>query len=493
MSDQDRRITPAQRGVGDMDVEEFRQAAHDVADRVADYLQKLQSYPVLPDIEPGSVRARLPEAPPEQPEPLDGILEDYASLIEPNITHWQHPGFMAHFSSVASGPGILGEWLSAGLNSNVMFWRNAPASTELEEVVVDWLRGMLGLPEVFDGMFTDTASISSMLSVVAARHAIPGLKSREQGLCGRQDFGRLRLYTSAEAHMSIEKAAIVTGVGREGVCRVPVDEQYRMIPQALEAAIKQDRAAGWLPFCVVGTIGTTSSTSVDPSRPLAEICKREGLWFHIDAAYAGAAALLPESRHLFEGWEGADSIVFNPHKWLFTPFDASLLLFREPEKFREAFSLVPEYLKTNVVGDVHNYNEYGVQLGRRFRALKLWMLIRYFGVDGLRARIRNQCAMAQRLKGWIEAEPDWQLMAPLPFATLCFRYQPDALADEDVDRLNEAIMNAVNRDGRIFLSHTRLNGRLVIRVSLGNPRTTDEHLERCWMLLREAAELTRGC
>jgi aromatic-L-amino-acid decarboxylase len=493
MSDQDRRITPAQRGVGDMDVEEFRQAAHDVADRVADYLQKLQSYPVLPDIEPGSVRARLPEAPPEQPEPLDGILEDYASLIEPNITHWQHPGFMAHFSSVASGPGILGEWLSAGLNSNVMFWRNAPASTELEEVVVDWLRRMLGLPEVFDGMFTDTASISSMLAVVAARHAIPGLNSREQGLCGRQDFGRLRLYTSAEAHMSIEKAAIVTGVGREGVCRVPVDEQYRMIPQALEAAIKQDRAAGWLPFCVVGTIGTTSSTSVDPSRPLAEICKREGLWFHIDAAYAGAAALLPESRHLFEGWEGADSIVFNPHKWLFTPFDASLLLFREPEKFREAFSLVPEYLKTNVVGDVHNYNEYGVQLGRRFRALKLWMLIRYFGVDGLRARIRNQCAMAQRLKGWIEAEPDWQLMAPLPFSTLCLRYQPDALADEDVDRLNEAIMNAVNRDGRIFLSHTRLNGRLVIRVSLGNPRTTDEHLERCWMLLREAAELTRGC
>jgi len=499
MNDDERRITPAQEGLGDMDVEEFRQAAHNVADRVADYLKKLQSYPVLPDIEPGAVRSRLAEAPPEEPEPLDGILDEYASLIEPNITHWQHPGFMAYFSSVASGPGILGEWLSAGLNSNVMFWRNAPASTELEEVVVDWLRQMLGLPDVFDGMFTDTASVSSLLSVVVARHSVPGLESREQGLCGREGFGRLRLYASTEAHMTIEKAAIVAGVGLEGVCRIPVDAQYRMLPEALESAIKQDRAAGWLPFCVVGTIGTTSSTSVDPPRALAEICKREGLWFHIDAAYAGVTALLPENRPVFEGWEDADSIVFNPHKWMFTPFDASLLLFREPDKFREAFSLVPEYIKTNVTGMVHNYNEYGVQMGRRFRALKLWILIRYFGVEGIRARIRNHIAMAQQFKGWIESEQDWELMAPVPFSTVCFRYRPTTPAQQSaertnewLDRLNEAIMDAVNRDGRIFLSHTRLDGCFVIRVSLGNPRTTTEHLERCWMLLSEAAENERG-
>lgn len=484
-----KKISPAQQGLGDMDLPEFRDAAHNVADRVADYLERLESYPVLPDVRPGSIREQLPGAPPAEPEPMERILEDYARLIEPYVTHWQHPGFMAYFPSVASGPGILGEWLATGLNSNVMLWRNAPSSTELEELVVSWLRQMLGLPGEFDGMFTDTASVSSLLSLVAARHAVPGLDSRGQGLAGREGIGRLRIYVSTEAHSSIEKAAIVIGVGQAGVRRIPADETFRMRPDLLEQAVAEDRQQGWLPFCVVATLGTTSSTSMDPAGPLADICGRERLWLHVDAAYAGAAAMLPEMRPLFDGWERADSIVFNPHKWLFTPFDASLLLFRSPETFRDAFSLVPEYLKTSVGGPVHNFNEYGVQLGRRFRALKLWMQIRYFGVEGIAARLREHCRMAGEFASWVEAEPGWELLAPVPFATVCFRRRPSAeVSEEELDRVNEAILDEVNRSGRIFLSHTRLNDRFTLRVCVGNPRQTMDHVRDCWALLKQAAD-----
>ena len=492
---QRRKLTPAQLGLGDMDPAEFREAAHRVADKVADYLEGLETYRVLPDLEPGSIRERLPGEPPAKPEPLEEILSDYARLIEPNITHWQHPGFMAYFTSVACGPGILGEWLSAGLNSNVMFWRNAPASTELEERVLEWMRQMLGLPDEFDGMFTDTASVSSMLSVVAARHAVPGLNAREEGLAGRPDVGRLRLYCSTEAHSSIEKAAIVAGVGRAGVRRVPVDDEFRMRSDLLAEAVSADRGEGWIPFCVVGTLGTTSSTSVDPAQALADICEHEGLWLHMDAAYSGAAALAPELREHFRGWERADSIVVNPHKWMWTPFDASLLFFRRPEVFLDAFRLVPEYLRASETSGAHNYSEYGIQLGRRFRALKMWMLIRYFGTEGMAARIREHVRMAREIASWVDADPDWERLAPVHFSTVCFRYRPAALAerqdDPDVcrrlDSWNEAILDHVNRSGRIYLSHTRLRERYTIRVALGNLRAGTGHVKGCWELLREAA------
>jgi aromatic-L-amino-acid decarboxylase len=401
-----------QRALGDMDPRDFREAAHRVADLAADYLDRLEDYDVLPKIAPGATRAKLPDTPPQSPQPLDAILADYRSIIEPYITHWQHPMFMAYFPSVASGPGILGEWLAATLNSNVMLWRNAPSSTELEEVVVSWLRQMLGLPDAFDGMLTDTASISSLLSIVAARHAVPGLNARDLGLAGRAGLGGLRMYLSTEAHSSIEKAAIVAGIGRAGVRRIPVDAEYRMDAGALSAAIAEDRADGWTPFCVVATLGTTSSTSIDPCNSIAAICRRESLWLHVDAAYAGTAAIVPEMRSLLRGWEHADSIVVNPHKWMFTPFDASLLLFRSAETFRDAFSLVPEYLRTPEAGGVHNFNEYGIQLGRRFRALKLWMQIRWFGVDGIAARLREHVRLAQLLAAWIDADPDWERLAP---------------------------------------------------------------------------------
>jgi aromatic-L-amino-acid decarboxylase len=470
-----------------MDPEEFRAAARDVADRVADYLRDLESRDVLPKLEPGDVRAQLPGAPPDEPEPLESILEDYARLVEPNITHWQHPGFMAYFPSIASGPGILGEWLAAGLNSNVMFWRNAPASTELEQLVVDWMRAMLGLPEGYDGMFTDTASVSSLLSLVAARHSVEGLNSRDEGLAGR-GLGRLRLYMSDEAHMSIDKAAIVTGIGRNGVRRIGVDADYRMRSDKLAAAIEEDRAAGWIPVCVVAVLGTTSSTSVDPVGEIATICERENIWLHVDAAYAGAAAVLEEKRALFDGWERADSIVFNPHKWFFTPFDASILFFRDADAYRDAFSLVPEYIKTGVADEVRNYNEYGIQLGRRFRALKMWIQIRWFGVRGIQERIREHCAWAQEFAGWIDAAQDWERLAPVPFSTVCYRYRGPGLEGEQaIERRNAAILARINASGRFYLSHTKLQGRYALRLALGNPRATRDHVRAVWEALQAAS------
>lgn len=491
----DRAPSRAQLGVRDMDPAEFRAAAHRVADLVADYLETLESRPVLPDFRPGDGRARLPEEPPSSPEPLDDILDDYVRLVEPNVTHWQHPGFMAYFASVASGPGILGEWLASGLNSNVMMWRVAPVSTELEQTVIGWLRRMLGLPGGFDGMFTDTASISSLTSVLAARHAAPGLDVREKGLAGRPEIGRLRLYCSSEAHSSIEKAAIAAGIGRAGVRRIPADHEFRMRADLLREAVAEDRAAGWRPFCAVATLGTTSSTSVDPAERIAEVCEREGLWMHVDAAYGGSAALVPELRPLFRGWERADSIVVNPHKWMFTPLDASLLLFRRPEVFRDAFSLVPEYLRTPEGRIARDFSEYGLQLGRRFRALKMWMLIRYFGADGMAARIREHCRLARDLASWVDADPDWERLAPVPFSTVCFRHRPASVSGHEndpevcrrLDAANEAILEKVNRSGRIFLSHTRLAGRYTLRVALGNPRAGDEHVRRCWEILRAAS------
>ena len=482
-----REISPSQKGLGDMSAAEFREAAHKVADIVADYLEQLESYDVLPKTTPGATRAALSEKAPAGPEPLDTILDDYLRAIQPNITHWQHPMFMAYFSSVASGPGILGEWLSAALNSNVMLWRNAPSSTELEQIVVAWLRDLMGLPQAFDGMLTDTASISSLLAVVAARHAVPELDARDRGLAGRPELGRLRAYASAEAHSSIEKAAIVAGIGRDGVRRIPVDPAYRMIPAALAAAIREDRASGGVPVCVVATLGTTSTTSIDPVAEIATICERERVWLHVDAAYGGAMTLVPDYRAPFAGWERADSIVVNPHKWMFTPFDASLLLFRDAERFRDAFSLVPEYLKTPEAPGVRNFNEYGIQLGRRFRALKLWMHLRWFGGEGMASRIRDHVRMANELASWVDASSDWERVAPVPMATVCLRRKPAGMDEDALDDLNRRILDRVNATGQLYLSHTKLGGRFVLRVAIGNPRQIDAHIRRCWEILNEAA------
>ena len=483
-------------GFTDMDPEEFRVAAHQVVDLIADYLAGVEEFAVFPAIEPGSLRPQFPAGPPEAPEPLDAILRDVVQLVEPNVTHWQHPGFMAYFATTASGAGMLGEFLTAGLGSNAMLWRTSPIATELEQVVVDWLRQGLGLPEGFDGLITDTASTSSLIALAAARQ-VAGIDAAAQGLAGR-DLPSLRVYGSTEAHSSIEKACMTLGLGRASLVRVAADADYQMRVPALEAAIAEDRAAGRQPIAIVATLGSTSSTSVDPVAAIADVAEREGLWLHVDAAYAGVVALIPERRGPFAGWERADSIVVNPHKWLFTPLDASLLLTRRMPALRDAFSLVPEYLRTlDREAPVRDYNEYTPQLGRRFRALKLWMILRWFGLAGLRRRIERHIELAQEFRGWLAAEPEWELLAPVPFSTVCFRFVPARLAGRDdaetaaeLDSLNARLMDAVNRDGSVFLSHTRLAGRFTIRLTIGNLRTEERHVRQAWDLLRrEAARL----
>ncbi len=475
-------------GRTDMDPAAFRAAAHTVVDLMADYLEHVEDHAVLPPIEPGTLRPLFPTVPPEGPEPLAAILDDYRRLVEPNATHWQHPGFLAYFATTASGPGILGEMLTAALGQNPMLWRTSPIGTELEEVVVDWLRQALGLPDDVDGLLTDTASTSSLIALAAARQAT-GIDAATEGLVRRAALPALRVYASTEAHSSIEKACMTLGIGRANLVRIDADERFAMRPEALEAAIAADRAAGHRPIAVVATVGTTSSTSVDPVAAIADIAEREGLWLHVDSAYAGVVALLPDRREPFSGWERADSIVINPHKWLFTPLDASLLLTRRMADLRAAFSLVPEYLRTlDRDAPVRDYNEYTPQLGRRFRALKLWIQLRWFGLDGLRRRIERHLELAADFARWVEDDPDWELLAPVPFSTICFRWNPaSGASEEELDARNSAIMDAVNRTGEVFLSHTRLAGRFTIRVAIGNLRTEQRHVARAWELLREAA------
>jgi aromatic-L-amino-acid decarboxylase len=436
------------------------------------------------------VASRLPGAAPENPESLDAILADYLALIEPNATHWQHPGFFAYFASTASGPGILGEMLVAALGQNPMLWRTSPSGTELEQVVVDWLRQALGLPDTFDGLLTDTASTSSLIALAAARQAA-GIDAAAEGIAGRSDVPALRVYASEEAHSSIEKACMTLGLGRSALVRIPTNDRYEMEPAALDEAIAADLAAGLLPIAIVATVGTTSSTSVDPVAAIAAIAEREGLWLHVDAAYAGAVAIDPGLRGPFAGWERADSIVVNPHKWLWTPVDASLLLSRRLDVVRDAFSLVPEYLRTvGGAGEERNYNEYTPQLGRRFRALKLWIQLRWFGLDGLRRRIRHHLDLAQEFAAWIDDAPAWERLAPVAFSTVCFRHVPAGLAQDDalVDAHNAAIMEAVNRSGAVFLSHTKLDGRFTIRLAVGNLRTERRHVQGAWDALQRAAK-----
>jgi len=486
----DAGLDDAQRaGTGDMPVEAFRAAAHRVVDLMADYLRDLETYPVLPPVRPGQLAARLDRDVPVHPEPLDAILADVSSTIVPNVTHWQHPAFFAYFPSTASGPGILGEMLTSALVANAMLWRTSPVASELEGIVVGWLRDALGLPPAFDGLLTDTASTSSLTALAAARQAATG-EAAAEGIAGGP---RLRIYASTEAHSSIEKAAMTLGIGRAGVRRITTDMTLAMDPAALAAAVTEDRAAGWRPCAVVATIGTTSSTAIDPVAAIADICAREDVWFHVDAAYAGVVALIPERRGDFAGWERADSVVVNPHKWLFVPLDCSLLLSRRLDVVRAAFSLVPEYLRTTGGGTSgRDYNEYSPMLGRRFRALKAWMLLRYFGLDGLRSRIEEHISMAARLAALIDVDPDAERLAPVPFATVCFRWRPrrfggredDAGTAAALDALNEALMARVNATGEAFLSHTKLGGRYTIRLSIGNPRTEWRHVAHTWALIR---------
>jgi aromatic-L-amino-acid decarboxylase len=473
---------------GDVPVAEFRAAAHRVVDWIADYLDGgAARLPVLSRLEPGALRAALPAAPPAAGEPLDAMLDDFERLVLPGMTHWNHPGFFAYFAITGSAPGILGEMLAAALNANGMLWRTSPSVTELEQHTLDWLRRLLGLGDGWFGVINDTASISSLLALAAAREARAELAVRERGLAGRTDLPTLRVYTSAHSHSSVDKAAITLGLGHENVVHVPVDDDFRMRADALAQLVADDRARGFLPLAAVATVGTTSTTSVDPVPDILRVCRAHDLWLHVDGAYGGVAGVVPELRHLLAGVDGADSLVVNPHKWLFTPVDCSAFYTRRPEVLERAFSLVPEYLVTTAPDAVVNLMDYGVQLGRRFRALKLWFVIRAFGAEGLAERIRYHVALAREFARWVDDAPDWERLAPTPLSVVCFRYAPPGTSEAERNAVNAAIMEAVNRSGQVYLSHTKLGDAYTLRLAVGNLRTERRHVEEAWSLLRDTA------
>ena len=461
-----------------MTPEEFKKWGYRYVDWIADYLSHPERHAVLSKVKPGDIRKQLSKAPPEDPESFDSILQDLDRIIVPGLTHWNHPSFLAYFPTTGSEPGILGEMVTAALNVNGMLWRTAPAATELEEHVLNWLRQMIGLSDSFNGMICDTASMSTFHALAAARESVAGISGhsvRDDGICG-PGSPVLRIYASEQAHSSVEKSAMALGIGRRGLAKIGTDSEFRMDVQALESAIATDLLEGVRPFAVVATVGTTSTTSIDPVPRIAEVCEKHQLWLHVDAAYAGAAAILPEQRHILEGCDRADSFVVNPHKWLLTPMDLSAFYCRRPEMLRRAFSLTPEYLKTAEGDSVTNGMDYTLQLGRRFRALKFWMIVRHYGVEGLRAVIREHIRLARMFVSLVEKDSRFEVVAPAPFSTVCFRLKAG-------DAENQAMVDRVNATGKTFISHTILNGKLTARLAIGNGRTSEEHVRAAWTVI----------
>lgn len=471
-----------------MPAEDFRRYGYEIVDWIANYFEHIGEYPVLSQVQPDWLKGNQPTSAPQHGEDFGEVLKDVDRLILPAVTHWNHPNFHGLFSTSTSSVGVFGEMFAAAFDMKAMLWRTSPASTELEDVVLDWLRQMMNLPDNFEGIIYDTASVSTMHAIAAARERA-NLNVRELGMSGRDDLPLLRVYCSEHVHSSIDKSCITLGLGTRSLRKIAVNDRFEMRADALADAIDEDVEAGFVPICVIPTIGTTSSTSVDPVDAIADICAKHGIWMHVDAAYAGSAAIVPEMQGLFKGWERADSIVTNPHKWLFTPFDLSVLYCRDLGELKKAFSLVPEYLKTSDESTVKNGMDYGIQLGRRFRALKLWFVMRYFGREGLIERIREHCRLARLFASWVEESEDFEMLAPVPFALVCFRACPAGF--EDLDALNEKIMNDINASGEAYLSHTKLDGKFTLRLSVGSIRVEEKHLVKVWEVLANALVANR--
>jgi aromatic-L-amino-acid decarboxylase len=467
-----------------MELEEFRKHGHRVVDWMADYLENVEEYPVMSRVSPGQVADRLPVSPPPKGEPFDRIMADFQELIVPGMTHWQHPSFFAYFPANSSPPSVLAEMLTATLGAQCMVWQTSPAAAELEERVMEWLGDMLGLPRSFVGVIQDSASTSTLCSLLTARERASDYSTNKAGMAGGDS---LTAYCSTETHSSIEKGVRIAGIGSDNLRKIAVDEEYAMVPEDLESAIERDIGDGLVPTCVVATIGTTGSTAIDPLKRIGEICARHGVWLHVDAALAGTALLLPECRWMIEGIEHADSFVFNPHKWMFTNFDCSAYFVRDPDPLVRTFQITPEYLKTGQDRHVKNYRDWGIQLGRRFRALKLWFVIRSYGVEGLQGMVQEHIRLAKELSERIDACHDFELLAPVPLNTVCFRYRPQDAQEEELNALNAALLERLNRTGRVYMTHTKLGGKYTLRLVVGQTYVAKRHVEKAWDLITETA------
>jgi aromatic-L-amino-acid decarboxylase len=469
-----------------MTPDEFRRAGHAVVDWIADYRESVSRRPVLAPVEPGAVKAGLPPSPPDQPESFDAILRDLERVIVPGLTHWQHPAFFGYFPSNSALASVLGDYVSTGLGVLGLAWQSSPALTELEEVATGWLRQMLGLSDQWSGVIQDTASTCTLLALISARERSSRHSANRGGMQAEQH--PLVVYTSAHAHSSVDKAALLAGFGRANVRHVRHDQHYAMRADALEAAICEDRANGLRPCAVTATTGTTTTTALDPVASIAEVAGRHGLWLHVDAAMAGSAMVLPECRSMWDGVEGADSVVVNPHKWLGAAFDCSVYFIRDAEHLVRVMSTNPSYLQTAADGRVNNYRDWGIPLGRRFRALKLWFLIREQGVAGLQARLRRDIANAQWLAGAIRATPGWRVLTPVPLQTLCVRHEPAGLDPDALDRHTRAWCERLNRSGAAYLTPAQLDGRWMVRVSIGAEQTERTHVETLWAAMQREVQ-----
>jgi len=470
--------------------DEFRKHAHDIVDWLADYYNEIESYPVKPDVKPGEIRNKLPDLPPGHSEDIDEIMKDFKDTVLPGMTHWQSPSYFAYFPANSSYPSLLAEMLTAGLAAQCMIWDTSPAAAELEEQMMEWLKMMTGLPESWEGVIQDGASTATLTSLLTAREVKAGFGINADGYRGQPVY---RVYCSAEAHSSIEKAAKIAGFGTANVVKVGVDDDLALLPRELDAAIQKDIKDGMVPLAVVAAIGTTGTTAVDPIEEIGRICIKHNIWLHVDAAYSGTALLLEEYRWMIRGIEMADSFVFNPHKWMFTNFDCTAYFVKDPEMLIRTFEILPEYLKTFSRGRVNDYRDWGIPMGRRFRALKLWFVIRNFGVEGLKSKIRNHISMAAELEEWIKAEPDFEIMARRLFNLVCFRYRPKGMTDDDqVDRLNRDMEKKINDSGRLFLTHTRINGSYTLRMVIAQTSVEKRHVEAAWGYIKEVGRGMAG-
>jgi aromatic-L-amino-acid decarboxylase len=469
-----------------MDAKEFRRQAYLMVDWMADYIENVEKLPVKSQVVPHEIFDKLPSSPPQQSESMETIFEDFKNIILPGITHWQSPNFFAYFPANNSYPSILGEMLTAALGSQCMIWETSPAATELEEITMNWLKQMTGLPSHWEGVIQDSASSSTLAAILAARERASGFSINDQGFTTKEKF---RIYCSTETHSSIDKAVKIAGLGRVNLKKISVDKQFALNPEALEHAIVQDMSNGFNPMCVIATIGTTSSTAIDPIEKIANICNKYNIWLHVDGAFAGTALLLPEYRWMIKGIELANSFVFNPHKWMFTNFDCSAFFVRDKEPLLRTFEILPEYLRTTTRGKVNDYRDWGVQLGRRFRALKLWFVIRNFGVEGLQEKIRYHIELGQYFKGVIENNPEFEILAPVHFNVVCFRFIPEGIHDMDrINELNELLLKNLNKSGKVYLTHTRLGSKYTLRMVIGQTNVNREHVDAAWDLICATAK-----